>query len=196
MLNLDFEGTKAGLIPSKALYPLFVPTGDLFVERLKHRNLLVVDEGRGLDIPHSSLLDPAGDEWVVSIRVFLLTDGLIISQGNDRHGFAIYTEDHQVFARVRTGNVAYTLQENPRSGITKFHKKWVTIELRIRDGRAFLSLNRRYAAMVSGQPPLNGSNMRIRIGTHREIPGVFREFDNMETAGFSGAINSLKIHRQ
>ncbi|MDZ8120408.1 hypothetical protein [Pontiella agarivorans] len=196
MLNLDFEGVKEGLIPNKALYPLFVPTGNLFVDRIKHRNLLVVDEGRGLDIPHSSLLDPAGDEWVVSIRVFLLTDGLILSQGNDRHGFAIYTKDHQVFARVRTGNVAYTLQEKPNSGISKFRKKWVTIELRISAGHAFLSLNRKYAAMVTGQPPLNGDGMRIRIGTHRELPGVFREFQKLNTDGFSGAINSLKIHRQ
>lgn len=196
MLNLDFEGAKDGLIPNKALYPLYVPEGSLFVDRIKHRNLLVVDQERGLDVPHSSLLDPAGDEWVVSVRAYLLTDGLIMSQGNDKHGFAIYVKDFQVFARVRTGNVAYTLQENPRSGVSKFRKKWVTIELRIEDGRAMLSLNRKRSALVKGQPALNGEGMRIRLGTHREIPGVFQDFHGMNTTGFSGAINSFKIHRQ
>lgn len=196
MLNLDFEGAKDGLIPSKTLYPLYVPEGSLFVDRIKHRNLLVVDPERGLDVPHSSLLDPAGDEWVVSLRTYLLTDGLVMSQGNDEHGFAIYVKDFQVFARVRTGNVAFTLQENPRSGVSKFRKKWVTIELRISNGFALLSLNRKYAATVSGQPALNGEGMRIRIGTHSELPGVFQEFHGMNTAGFSGAITSFKIHRQ
>ena len=196
MLNLDFEGAKDGLIPNKALYPLYVPEGSLFVDRIKHRNLLVVDPERGLDVPHSSLLDPAGDEWIVSLRAYLLSDGLIMSQGNDKHGFAIYVKDFQIFARVRTGNVAYTLQENPRSGVSKLRKKWVTVELRIGEGHAFLSLNRKYAAKVMGQPALDGEDMRIRIGTHRETPGVFQEFHGMPTTGFSGAINSFKIHRK
>lgn len=196
MLNLDFESAAYGLIPSKSLYPLFVPQGNLNINRIKHRNLLLIDPETGLDIPHSSLLDPNGDEWVVSIRVFLVTDGLILSQGNEEHGFAIYTKENQVFARVRTGDVAFTLEEDPSYGITKYRKKWVTIELRIEKGRAVMRLNRKYAAQISGQPALNGEGMRIRLGTHRKIPGVFQKFHQLSTTGFTGAVSSLKIHRQ
>ena len=196
MLNLDFEAAQNGLIPSKTLYPLYVPQGDLFIERIKHRNLLIVDPERGIDIPHSSLLDPAGDEWVVSIRIFLVTDGLILSQGNEKNGFAIYSKDHQIFVRIRSGRVAYTLEEDPMFGISKYRKKWVSIELRIEKDRALMLLNRKRAAMVQGQPVLSGEGMRIRMATHREVPGVFSEFNNLGTAGFSGAVSSLKIHRQ
>ncbi len=196
MLNLDFEGARDGLVPNKALYPLFVPHSPLHIERIKHRNLLMVDPQTGLNIPHSSLLDPDGDDWVITIRLFLLTDGLILSQGNDEHGVAVYAKDGQIFARVRTGLVAFTLEENPRYGISKFRKKWITIELRVEKGRALLILNRKRAAMVRDQPPLNGDGMRIRLGTHREIPGVFQQFHGMQTAGFTGAVSSFKIHRQ
>ena len=57
-------------------------------------------------------------------------------------------------------------------------------------------LNRKRAAMVQGQPVLNGEGMRIRLATHREVPGVFQDFHGLDTAGFSGAVSSLKIHRQ
>ncbi len=196
MLNLNFEAAQEGLIPNLALYPLYVPQGGLRIDRVKHRNMLLLEPETGLEIPHSSLLDPNGDDWIVSIRVYLTTDGLILSQGNAEHGFALYSKDGQIFARIRTGTTAYTLQENPRFGISKYRKKWVTIELRIEDGRALLSLNRKRAAQVLDQPPLDGENMRIRVGAHREIPAVFQRFHGMQTIGFSGAVSSLKIHRQ
>lgn len=196
MLNLNLESAQDGLIPNLALYPLYVPQGSLHIDRIKHRNTLLIEQEDGLEIPHSSLLDPNGDDWIVSIRVFLMSDGLILSQGNAEHGFAIYSKDEQIFARIRTGTSAYTLQENPRFGISKYRKKWVTIELRIEDGRALLSLNRKRAAQVLGQPPLDGEDMRIRVGAHPEIPPVFQQFHGMQTTGFTGAVSSFKIHRQ
>lgn len=196
MLNLDFEMANEGLIPSKSLFPLTVPQNDLSISRINHRNLLEFQLGQGLDIPHSSLLDPAGDEWVISARIFAITDGLILSQGNDKHGVVIYMKDGQIFARVRTGHSAFTLAESANRGISKLKKQWVTIELRIRDGRALLSLNRKRVAMINEEPALRGENLRIRLGDHRELPAVLKNFQAMESTGFTGAISSLKIHRQ
>lgn len=196
MLNLDFEEAADGLIPSKSLFPLFVPRNDLAISRINHRNLLEFQLGQGLDIPHSSLLDPNGNEWIVSVRVFALTDGLILSQGNEKHGFAIYMKDGQIFARVRTGHSAFMLQQNARQGISKLKKRWVTIELSIRDDRALLSLNRKRVALVMSEPALSGENLRIRLGNHTRLPTILENFQTMEPTGFTGAISSLKIHRQ
>jgi len=89
-LNLDFEQAQEGLIPSKAACNLHVPQQDLTIEYLDKRRMLAFREGQGLDIPHSSLLDPDGDGWVIVIRVFALTDGIIFSQSNEKNGLAIY----------------------------------------------------------------------------------------------------------
>ncbi|MDF7798261.1 LamG domain-containing protein [Pontiellaceae bacterium B1224] len=196
MLNLDFEKAQEGLIPSKSLFPLFVPQNGLTVSRINYRNLLEFQYGQGLDIPHSSLLDPNGDEWIISVRIFALTDGLILSQGNEKQGFAIYMIDGQVSARVRTGHSTFTLEETSRQGISKLKKRWVTIELSIRNGRALLSLNRKRAAMVLDEPALSGDDLRIRLGNHTQLPVVLKNFGYQDTTGFTGAIGSLKIHRQ
>jgi hypothetical protein len=196
MLNLNFEDTAYGLIPSKALFPLFVPQQELVVSRINYRNLLEFQTGQGLSIPHSSLLDPAGDEWVISVRVFALTNGLILSQGNDTHGLVIYLQDGQVIARIRSGHSTFTLKESDNRGITKQLNHWVTIELRIAPGRAILSLNRERVALVLGEPALSGSDMRIRLGDHRELPAMLSNFQNLEPTGFTGGIGSLKINRQ
>ncbi|MDF7807239.1 laminin G domain-containing protein [Pontiellaceae bacterium B12219] len=196
MLNLDFEDAANGLIPSKSLFPLFVPQQGLTVSRINHRNLLELRFGQGLSIPHSSLLDPAGDEWIISIRIFALTDGLIISQGNSTHGFVIYMKDGQIMAKVRTAHTTFTLEESARRGITKYKNRWCTIELRIEPDRALLSLNRERVAQVSGEPALSGEDLRIHLGNHNELPAILSNFPGLETTGFTGAIGSLKIHRQ
>jgi hypothetical protein len=196
MLNLDFEGAANGLIPSKSLFPLYVPQQGLVVSRINYRNLLELQFGQGLSIPHSSLLDPNGDEWIVAIRVFALTDGLIMSQGNSTHGFVIYMKDGQIMAKVRSGHSTFTLEESERRGITKYKNRWCTIELRIGPDRALLSLNRERVALIQGEPALNGENLRIHLGDHNELPAVLSNFQGLETTGFTGAIGSLKIHRQ
>jgi len=196
MLNLDFEAAREGLIPSKSLFPLYVPQGDLGIERFNHRNMLAFQYGQGLDVPHSSLLNPDGREWIVSVRAFVLEDGLVLSQGNDEHGYAIYIKDHTVQAVLRTGNFAMVLKENERRGISKYRKKWVTIELRIKPDRAYLSLNRKRVVMVEYSTPFKGENMRIRLGAHQSLPTVLERKEDVTTDGFQGAISSLKIIRQ
>ncbi|MDF7825525.1 hypothetical protein P4B35_15980 [Pontiellaceae bacterium B12227] len=196
MLNLDFERAHNGLIPSKSLFPLYVPQNNLVIERTVNRNLLMFQPDEGLSIPHSALLDPAGDEWVLSIRLFLLTDGLILSQGNEQHGFMVYSQEGQIFVRARTGHTAFMLNESSVRGIHKYRKRWVTIEVRLRNDIALLSLNRKRACMVTGEPALSGSDLRLRLGDHRKKPGFVKNFKELPSIGFSGAISSLKIHRQ
>lgn len=69
MLNLDFQQATNGLIPNKSFYPLYVPVGDLQVETLLNQPMLVITPDHGLTIPHSSLLQPDGNEWIISVRV-------------------------------------------------------------------------------------------------------------------------------
>lgn len=196
MLNLDFQQTREGLIPSKTLYPLHVPQGELGLELFNSRKMLAFQYGQGLSIPHSTLLDPDGSEWIVTIRVFPLTNGLILSQGNDEHGLAIYLSDGAVQAAVRTKNSALTLKESASRGISNYIKRWVTIELRIKDNVAYLSLNRRRVAMVPLDAPLDGENMRIRMGSHNKLPSVLKNKPGAQPDGFTGAISSLKVLRQ
>ena len=196
MLNLDFSRTTDGLIPSKTLYPLHVPIGKLKIEDVNGKHILGVRAKQGLSIPHSSLLDPDGREWVVSVRAFMLEDGLILSQGNDKHGLAIYMTEHTIQAVIRSGNTALTLKEDEYMGITKYRKRWVTIEIRVKRDRAFLLLNRKIAAMVPLEAPFAGKDMRLRIGTHSTLPAVLKNKPYMQTNGFQGGIASLKIFRQ
>ena len=196
MLNLDFQQAKDGLIPSKTLYPLYVPQGDLEIETFNNRNMLAFQYGQGLDIPHSLLLDPEENDWIVSLRVFALTDGLILSQGNDQHGFVIYLKDGTVQVILRTTHSSITLKERADRGITKRIKKWVSIELQIKDDVAILSLNRQRVSMIPLQAPFMGENMRIRLGNHRELPAILKNKTDMNPTGFTGTISALKIHRQ
>ncbi len=195
MLNLDFEQTRNGLIPSKTLYPLYTPQGELGIERFNGRNMLAFQFGQSLNIPHSSLLDPNGSEWIISIRAFPLTDGIIASQSNDDHGYAIYMKNGHIEVSVRNGHSTYTLKESERHGRAKVTKRWVTIELRIKEDLALLNLNRKRVCLVKGQPALNGENLRIRLGNHNTLPAPFKNSGVLST-GFTGAINSFKILRQ
>ena len=196
MLNLNFQQATDGLIPSKTLYPLYIPQGELKIESTNHRNMLALQYGQGLDIPHSSLLDPDGNDWIVSLRVFALTDGLILSQVNDQYGFVIYLKDGTVQACLRTPHSSITLKERADRGITKRIKKWVSIELQIKDDVAILSLNRQRVSMAPLQAPLKGGNMHIRIGHHQKLPIILKNKQGIPQTGFTGAISSLKVFRQ
>ncbi|WP_372847246.1 hypothetical protein, partial [Pontiella sp.] len=196
MLNLDFSETRDGLIPSKTLYPLHVPLGDLTIEWANYRNMLSIMDGQGLDIPHSSLLDPDGREWIVTARIFVLSDGIVLSQGNDEHGYVIYLTDHAVRATIRSGAYSMTLKEREDRGIGNYRKKWVTIELRIKPDTAILSLNRKRVAMLSLDAPFRGTDMQIRLGAPRTRPPILKNLLDVEDSGFTGAFASFKIIRQ
>ena len=196
MLNLDFQNIKDGLIPNKALFPLYVPLSGLGIEPVNSRNVLAVQHGQGLDIPHSSLLDPDGSEWITTVRVFTLTDGIVMSQGNDETGYVIYIKDGAVQIAIRTGPTTIILKERPENGITSCRNKWVTIDLRIKPEVAILSLNRNRVALVSLQAPLIGKNHLIRIGEHRALPAPLQRNTTATPTGFTGGISSLKVLRQ
>ena len=196
MLNLDFERIEDGLIPSKTLFPLYVPTGEIDTEIFDNRTALIFNEGQGLDIPHSSLLDPDGSEWIAIIRVFALADGMVMSQGDDEKGYAIYIKDGAIQVALHTGHSTIILKERPENGITHCLDKWVTIELKINSDTALLVLNRAHAALIPLQAPLNGKDYRIRLGAHKTLPAPLRRNKTTVLTGFTGAIGSLKFVRQ
>jgi hypothetical protein len=196
MLNLDFAHVKDGLIPNKSFFPLDVPQSDAGIEPLLQEMMLVLKNDIGLDIPHSSLLQPDGSEWIVSVRLGALSDGMVISQCNDQYGYAIYIQDRAAHAVIRTGHSSMVLKEDSRFGITDCTKDMVTVELRIQPDLAVLTLNRKRAAMAHLDAPLNGDEMPIRIGNHHALPTIMENIQGAGPAGFSGAISSLKILRQ
>jgi len=196
MLNLDFQRIENGLIPNKTLYPLYVPIDGLGTETSNNRVLLMFAAGQGLDIPHSSLLDPNGDGWVATVRVFALADGMVMSQGNDEKGYAIYIKNGAVHAAIRTGYSTIVLKERSENGITECLNKWVTIELKLTSDMAILILNRVYAAIAPLQAPFVGEDYRIRVGEHKMLPAPLRHDTTATPTGFTGAISSLKILRQ
>jgi len=164
MLNLDFQGIESGLIPNKTLYPLYVPLGALSFETVNHRNILAVQYGQGLDIPHSSLLNPDGSEWIVSTRIFALSDGIVLSQTDGKTGYVIYINDGVVQAAINTGGATFKLKESEKTGITDCLKNWTSIELRIKPERAMMLINRKWAAMTSLDLPYSGTAQRIPAG--------------------------------
>ncbi len=196
ILNLDFQNIHDGLIPNKTLYPLYVPLNDLGTKIVDDRTLLMFNQGEGLDIPHSSLLDPAGTTWVASIRMIALTDGIIMSQCNDDSGYMIYLKDGIVHAAILTAGSVITLREGMESGIGNVMKKRVSIVLKITPNSASLMLNRRGVASTRLQHPLAGENHRIRIGEHAEEPAVLKQNPLSPMSGFTGGISSFKILRQ
>lgn len=196
MLNLDFSNVEQGLIPNKAFFPLYVPQCDAGIEDLLQEKMLVLKDDIGFDIPHSSLLQPDGSEWIISVRLGALSDGMVISQGNDEKGYAIFIKDGAAHAVLRTGHSSILLKEDPRYGVTDCSKEMVTVELRIKSDIAVLTLNRKRAAMARIEGPLNGDEMPIRIGKHYALPAIMKNIAGIEPAGFSGAISTLKILRQ
>lgn len=195
MLNLDFQSIVDGLITSKTLYPLHVPLNGLETEPFGNRAALTLQAGRHLDIPHSSLLDPDGSEWIAIVRIFARTDGIVMSQAGDEKGYAIYVQDGRIRAAVRTGHSAIVLAGDNAAGSSCLNK-WTTIELRIKPDMATLNLNRALVAAAPLQEALQGSDLFIRIGTHDPLPAPLEHNPTATPDGFSGAIGSLKILRQ
>jgi hypothetical protein len=196
MLNLDFAAAKDGIIPSKTLFPLYVPLGDLNIETRNNRGMLAIRKGQGIDIPHSSLLDPTGEEWIVTTRIFALTDGIVLSQDNGTTGYVIYVKDGAIHAAIKTGHSSISLKEDKHRGITHCLRKWVTVELRIKPDMALLSLNRTRAALVRLQEPFSGEGHHIRLGDHQRLPSPLERSTTIPPDGFSGSIASLKLLRQ
>lgn len=196
MLDLDFARVQEGLIPNKAFFPLYVPLCDAGIDYLLQEMMLVLKDDIGLDIPHSSLIQPDGSEWIVAVRLGALSDGMVLSQCNDQYGYAIYIKNGTAHAVVRTGYSSVLLKEDPQYGVTDCKKEMVTVELRIKSDMALLTLNRKRAAMVRLDAPLNGDDMPIRIGNHHALPAIMENITDIEPTGFSGAISNLKIWRQ
>ena len=196
ILNLDFQQIKDGLIPNKSLYPLHVPIANLGTNISNNRTVLILEEGERLNIPHSSLLDPDGSGWIASIRVFALTDGLVMSQSDDEKGYAIYIKDGKIEVAVQTGHSTVYLKERTESGLTPCINTWVSIELIIKQDHALLILNRAHVALVPLDEPLTGTNTGIRIGRHDQLPAPLSRNQSLSPEGFTGAISSLKILRQ
>lgn len=196
MLNLDLQHIETGLIPNKTLYPLHVPLGRLETKTVNGREILLLKEGQGLDIPHSSLLDPDGGEWVATIRVFLKSDGIILSQGNGQTGYVIYSKDGVIHAAIRTGGSVVVLRESPENGIDDCLGKWITIDLQIQPEQAILNLNRARVATAPLPSPLSGKECKIRIGEHPALPAPLQFDPSATPTGATGAIASLKILRQ
>ena len=185
ILNLDFQHIHNGLIPNKTLYPLYVPQGKLCTKTFHNRTVLEVKKGQGLEIPHSSLLDPDGRGWIATIRIFAKEDGVILSQSNGEQGYVIQIIDGAVQATIKTSRATIILQESEKNGITDYRNKWVTIDLQILPKTAILSLNRARVAVIPLSTPLSGKELRIHLGEPPNQPG----------SGFFGAISSLKILR-
>jgi hypothetical protein len=196
MLSLDFENVQNGLIPNNAFFPLYVPQGDAGIDFLLQEKMLLLKNDIGLDIPHSSLIQPNGSEWIISVRLGALSDGMVISQANDRHGYAIYIKDGAAHAVLRTGHSSILLKEDPQFGIVDCTKEMVTVELRIKSDIALLTLNRKRAALARLDAPLYGDDMPIRIGNHHQLPAIMKNIPGADPTGFSGAISNLKLWRQ
>ena len=199
MLNLDFQNVQSGLIPNNGFYPLYVPLGKMAIENMLGENMLVLTPEQGLDVPHSSLIQPDGSEWIVSIELGAHTNGgngMVVSQCDDEHGYAIYLKNGAPRAVVRTGNCAMMLKEDQTFGLTDCRKQMTTVELRIKPDMAILTINRKRAALVMLDGPLDGENMPIRIGNHPVLPAILQNIPGVEPFAFSGAISSLKVWRQ
>ena len=165
MLNLDFRNASEGLIPNRSLYPLYVPQGPLEIKPLLGENMLVFLPEDGLDIPHSSLIQPDGSEWVVSVQIGAYPgdgNGMVMSQCDDEFGYAIYLKDGAPRAVIRTGNCALVLKEDRTTGITDCRKQMATVELRIKSDMVLYTVNKKRVAMLTLDAPLQGGTMPMR----------------------------------
>ncbi|HEY5653729.1 MAG TPA: hypothetical protein VIR63_05105 [Pontiella sp.] len=196
MLALDFEQIENEIIRSNGLYPLHVPLGGLKTAKVKDRPALVFQPEQGLSIPHSTLLDPDGKDWVVAMRVFVKQDGLLLSQGNDDQGYAIFLKDGLIQAVVFNALSPIALKGKADAILTNHLNKWIWIELRIQNNLASLTINRQRMATVPLNKPFAGENMHIRLGNDNEFPDFIKKSIEIDGVGFSGALSALKILRQ
>lgn len=186
VLNLDFKNTKDGLIPSNSLFPLDVPLGSLQIVRLKERAALKIHQEEQLEIPGSSLLDPNGDGWDVSLRVRPASNGIIFTQANKRRSYCIFIEEGIPCASIHNGLTTATLRPAPSTGITNCINQWVTIQLTFREEQTLLSINRIRCDLLETSNPMIGTNYQAYIGAP-----PYKE----PKIGFSGEISALKILR-
>ncbi len=199
MLNLDFQNAANGLIPNKAFYPLHVPMGTLNTAPLLGKNMLVFLPGEGLDIPHSSLIQPDGSEWIVTLQLAAYPggeNGMVLSQCNAEFGYAIYLINGAPHAVIRTGNCSMLLKEERGTLLTDCRKQLAHVELRIKSDMAILTINRKRVAFAPLDAPLQGEDMPIRLGQHSQLPAILGNIPGAQASGFSGAVSSLKILRQ
>ena len=188
VLDLNLSETEDGLIPSKTLYPLYVPQGDLPLRVKDGRSVLLFSSSDSLEIPPSSLLDPNGEEWVLTMRVFSKTDGVLFTQSNGEDGFTLLIQDGLLQVRFQDQGKITLLRQPKESGV--FCKnQWITIDLRIESHTALLFVNRVRVATIPRERPLQGKNMRLRIGCPAEP-------EPSSLSGFSGALERFKLLRQ
>jgi hypothetical protein len=196
MLNLDFQNIDKGLIPNKTLYPLYIPLDNLEIEMVNNRNVLAIQAEQSLPIPHSSLLDPFGEVWIVTLRFFALSNGIIMSQSNPEKGYVLYLKNNDLYVAIRTGHTTLTLEGTPESGTTDCLNRWVTAELRIKRSSAMLSINRKRIDLIPLHYSFTGQDYKIRFGEHTEPPAPFKQIQPVALSGFTGAIGSIKMLRQ
>ena len=202
MLNLDFSQTTNGLILSKALYPLHVPQGDLEIKLLLHEKMLNLSPQQGLSIPHNTLIQPDGNSKSIAIvRVGTRPDGssgILLSQSDDDHGFAIFLTQGNINAAIRTtGAPPILLQQPLNTRAINTEKRMVLIELHIDTDKATLWLDRAPVASTPLPAPLNGNYMPVRIGCPSETQLHFLgDTTGIPTNGINGAISVLQLWRQ
>jgi len=195
MLNLDLEHVRDGLIPSKSFYPLSVPLDTLKIQPVDGRPVLVFKEHQGLDVPPSSLLDPGGKEWVVTVRFFAQTDGVILQHANEHVGYTLRIEDGAVEVILHSDGEDVFLRESADRGITSCLKKWMILEIHIQPDQAMLVLNRAHVARVPLKRSLFGTDFHLRLGQPK-IFAPLREDQPEYPRGFSGGLSTLKFLRQ
>ncbi|MBN2683671.1 MAG: hypothetical protein JXR40_00195 [Pontiellaceae bacterium] len=198
MLNMNFDAVTNGLVPNKGGYPLYVPLNGLEVNTLINEQMLDLPADQGLTVPHSSILQPDGSMWVTSVRVGVRPsgkNGMVMSQTNDRHGYAIYLLDGAVYAAVCTADSVVILQQDSSSVIRDCSKGMVRIDLEIKANEAVLLLDRAKVASAPLTAPLDGADMPLRIGNHNSLPDFLTE-QEIPANGIFGAISILQLWRQ
>ena len=196
VLNLDFQNIQDGLIPSKSLFPLYVPFGELKFGMARTRRVLLIDPDEKLLIPHSSVLDPNGKLWVTSIQLYARANGIVVSQCNQTNGYVIYIADGVVHAAIHNEGKTVVLREKPGCGLGKMFNKQVTVVLQIKPDGAFLFLNRNVVAYAPLKKPFLGKNFLIQIGKNKHLLPALKKISNLPKQGFSGAVATFKIIRQ
>jgi len=195
-ISLDFEHIHDGLIPSKSIFPLYVPLGDLELRMARLRRVVMIQHGESLFIPHSSVLDPNGKKWACSVQFYAGSDGLIVSQCNQTDGYAIYIVDGIIHAAIHNRGQTVVLCEKMGGGIGKAFRKRITVVLEIDKDKTFLLVNRTLVAHADLKKAFSGKNFFIQIGENKNILPALKQIPKFPKNGFSGAISAFKIIRQ
>ncbi|MBN2704465.1 MAG: hypothetical protein JXR23_09670 [Pontiellaceae bacterium] len=200
IFNMNFDAASNGLVPNKGGFPLFVPLNGLEVKTLINEQMLDLPADQGLTVPHSSILQPDGSMWLAGVRVGVRPSGktgMVMSQTNDRHGYAIYLLDGAVYAAVCTADSVIILQQSSDSILRDCSKGMVRIDLEIKANEVVLLLDRAKVASAPLTAPLDGggADMLLRIGNHESLPPFLAE-QEIPANGIFGAISLLQLWRQ